>query len=91
MSDQPPPYSGVPNFDTAPLEMWVLYDKPKDMPGYFVLRRFLVTKDGEVLGSAKDSWCCRDAEPLRVKMRERGLHCMVRHPSDEPHIVETWL
>lgn len=75
-----------PNDD---LETWVLYDSPKDMPGYFVLRRFVVTK-GEVMGSPKAFWC-RDAEPLRAKMVDRGLVCLTRSPNDEPHIVETWI
>lgn len=82
--------SASPNRDDELLETWTLYDNPKDMPGYFVLRRFVVTKEGAVLASPEAYWC-RDAEPLRAEMRKRGLCCMGRSHSDEPPIVETWL
>lgn len=77
-------------------QVWVLFDSPKDMPGYFVLRRFIVTNDLEALGNPEalgspEAFWCRDAEPLRAKMRERGLTCIPRNPDDEPHIVETWI
>jgi hypothetical protein len=79
---------GTPLSENA-FEVWTLYDNPKEMPGYFVLR-LLVMDKGEVLGSPEAFWC-KDPEPLRAKMRARGLVCMTRSPKDEPHIVETWI
>jgi len=71
------------------LNIWTMYDSPSDKPGYFVLRRHVVIK-GEH-GPTLEAYWCKDIEPLREKMLERGLHCIPRLPEDEPHIVEIWL
>ena len=71
------------------LEAWTLYDSPVDARGYFVMRRWVI-KRGKAVASPEAYWC-KEAEPLRNKMRKRGLTRMDRHPDDEPHIVETWI
>ena len=74
---------------TNELSAWTLYDSPADAPGYFVLRRWVVDSNGE--RATPQAFLCKDAQPLRDKMRERGLTCVPRHPEDEPQIVEVWL
>ncbi len=67
------------------LNMFVVYDHPKDYPAHFVVRRFEYdrpTDDVQLFASLHD---------LRLMMMYRGLSCLTRNPEDDPVIVETWL
>lgn len=70
------------------LVQFVVYEKPLDYPGKFVLRKWEVQANKlipvpEVV--TEDS-----IEKLR-KHIPRGMIRMERHPQDEPQIVEIWL
>jgi len=71
------------------LEIWTIFDHPKDFPDYFVARLTNVTSAGPevtemVLHSA-------DLEELRGIMMRQGLTRIPRFKDDSPQIVEVWL
>ena len=73
--------------DDKLLEMWVVYDHPKDYPDDYVARMHVVPGPRATAVALK----CRDLENLRGFLRERGKVCIARSPQDDPCIVETWL
>src|SRR5689334_21869350 len=74
------PLSETKAQDTAPqgtpLEMWTVYERPADYPGYFVARKFVVNKDGAFVTS--DALFAQTLEALRAKLPPH-LFCMPRH------------
>jgi len=70
------------------LEMWTVYDHPRDMPDCFVARLFLVKAGAmEVTGIFR-------AAPTLDEVRAMlplGLYRLPRSENDEPQIVEVWL
>jgi hypothetical protein len=66
------------------LSLWTIYDHPSDHPSAWVARRF-------DLDAPTDDVLVGDVEVLRHYFQEQGLVCMMRDPSDDPVIVETWL
>jgi hypothetical protein len=70
------------------LSMWTVYDKPKDHPDGYIVRRFDCNADGPI---ATDDAYSGELELIRNALWEAGLIRMQRHPDDQPQIVETWL
>jgi hypothetical protein len=70
------------------LSMWTIYDRPKDHPDGYVVRRFACTALGPV--ASNDAYT-GELELIRDTLWRAGLVKMDRHPDDEPQIVETWL
>jgi len=75
------------------LEMFTVYQNTSDFPGWFVVRRSVVTAEGAtmdpepfMLGRSLND--CRGAI---MDARPQGLVCMHRAEGDDPVIVETWL
>ena len=74
------------------LEIWTVYERPKDFPGKFVCRLFRIypghtSRDGPTdIGFVEDT-----LEAVRERMRGRGLTMLPRDPSDDPVIVECWI
>jgi hypothetical protein len=66
------------------LPVWVIYDHPRDFPGAFVARLFIVDK-----ATAK-TLKAPTLEGLRALL-PAGLTRLERNPQDDPVIVETWL
>ncbi len=71
---------------TSQLEMYVIYERPRDYPDEFVCRRFVIKHEplaGELVGrgTLED---CRASLPC-------GLVRLNRDPRDEPQIVESWI
>jgi hypothetical protein len=64
---------------------YVIYDHPKDLPEYFVVREWTGETPGKVFAIT------RQLEPIQQFLLRRGLIRFVRHPDDDPVIVETWL
>jgi hypothetical protein len=71
------------------LSIWTLYDHPLDAPQFFVLRRW--ETDARGARASPELYACEAVEPLREKMRERGLVCLPRQPEDDPKIIESWI
>jgi len=67
------------------LNIWTVYERPKDLGVAFAARRFEMDKPtGEVI--VADS-----LDLIRKALAEKGLVQLGRHPTDDPVIVETWL
>ena len=65
--------------------LWVVYDHPKDLPHWYVARRW------ETEQPTEEKLLSNDLDHLRTRLRARGLVCLTRNPADDPCIVETWL
>ncbi len=81
--------TGIPKLEDAILQLWTIYNRPKDYPNHYVARLTLI-------GPAGPSHMPRllistDLDAIRIQMMQLGLACINRHPDDEPHIVEVWL
>jgi hypothetical protein len=75
----------------TPLVMWTVYKHPKDYPGEYVARKFVITED--FYGPSNESISSRSLRDVRNVLRSLypGLIQLKRPPDDEPHIVEVWL
>jgi hypothetical protein len=69
---------------TGPLEMFVVYDHPRDFPGHFVVRRWLGGRPTADFAIADTLEAARAEVPI-------GLHRLPREPDDDRVIVETWV
>lgn len=71
-----------------PLFMWVVYDKPKDFPTKFVLRKWAITN---VSTPTDDVKTADSLEEVRKFLpRGQGVR-LAPSPGDDPCIVETWV
>lgn len=70
------------------LYLWTIFEDPYDAPGLYVVRRFEVTMRGALV--AHEARQAATLEEARGHV-PTGLVRQPRHPSDAPHIVETWL
>lgn len=75
----------------TPLVMWRVYKHPKDYPGEYVARKFLITED--FYGPTYESINSRSLRDVRNVLRSlyRGLIQLKHLPDDGPDIVEVWL
>jgi len=73
----------------AALEIWTIYDHPKDYPDRFVARRHDVDGAGPV--ATDHVITAPDLATLRKAMIVLGLTCLTRQEEDDPVIVETWM
>ena len=71
--------------------MWEGVQAPKDYPGEYVARKFVITED--VYRSSNESISSRSLTDVRNVLRSLypGLIQLKRPPDDEPHVVEVWL
>lgn len=72
------------------LEMWVVYDHPKDHPNHFIARRWDV-KQGGGLTITRDVIITSDLNSLRIELLAKGKSRMERRLDDDPVIKEIWL
>lgn len=70
------------------LPMWVVMFSPSDIPNKFVARKHIVGF-GEA-PATQELYTADTLEELR-DLLPPGLVKMVRHPSDDPVILEVWL
>ena len=75
----------------APLVMWRVYKDPKEHPGEYVARKFVITED--FYGPTYELISSRSLRDVRNVLRSlyRGLIQLKRLPDDGPDIVEVWL
>ena len=70
------------------LSMYVVYNRPKDFPNNFVVRRWIIhpgqVEGGELIGVADDLSKARRLLP-------EGLHNLGRYIQDDPCIEEVWI
>ena len=84
-----PPASQVK--PVTPLIMWRVYKHPKDHPGEYVARKFVIKEDS--YGPSNESISSRSLRDVRNLLRNLygGLIQLKRPSDDEPNIVEVWL
>jgi hypothetical protein len=70
------------------LNLWTIYDHPKDFPHSFVARRFAVDSNG---ARPTEDFVQGELSILRESFRYCGLTCLTRDEKDEPQIIESWL
>jgi len=66
------------------IALWVVYDSPIDIPGWFVARKWLNETPTPELIQGKT------LDELRSRL-PKGLIRLERDSSDDPKIVETWI
>lgn len=70
------------------MELWSVYDRPKDHPRHCAVRKVLVEDDGlqpddvQLFGSVIEA---------RSALARRGLIRVPRAEQDEPALIETWV
>ena len=77
---------------TGHLDLWTVYDHPKDYPDVFIARRSEIrssTGGGAVMTG--DIVTAHTLQEVRLNLRNRGLVCLARQPEDDAVIVEIWL
>jgi hypothetical protein len=67
------------------LFLYTVYKNPKDYPSKFVVRRFSLEKP-----DPKPMIVC-DSYEAAIAVIPIGCIRTLRHPEDEPQILETWL
>jgi hypothetical protein len=70
------------------LHQWVVYENPRDYPGKFVVRRWLIGPGTITPVAAVEVTDTLDEARAAVP---DGLFCTPRMPDDDPCIVEVWL
>jgi hypothetical protein len=68
----------------GPLELFVIYERPKDYPAHFVVRRWFGMEPTEDFAIADTLEAARKELP-------RGLYRIPRQPGEDPVIAETWV
>ncbi|MGZ6144015.1 MAG: hypothetical protein ACXWLM_11805 [Myxococcales bacterium] len=70
------------------MELWTVYDRPKDHPRHCAVRKILVEEEG----LQPDDWhLFTSVQEARSALARRGLICVPRAEQDEPALVETWV
>lgn len=70
------------------LSMYVVYERPRDYPTSYVVRRHAITPQGHY--ATPDHTIHATLEEARAAVPQWMVR-MVRHPNDEPQIVECWV
>jgi hypothetical protein len=71
------------------MEMFVVYERPRDYPDRFVLRRWSI--GGNKMEADRDWFYLGDTlKEVREKVPPHCV-CIRRHTNDEPQIVEVWI
>ena len=68
----------------GPLEMFVIYDHPKDYPGHFIVHRWMGGKPTQDFAIADSLEAARAEVPA-------GMYRLPHHPGEDDVIAETWL
>lgn len=72
------------------LPMYAIYKNPRDYPGKFVTRRWVVLPGGEVRADSDPRTVANNIAGARAAV-PRGSILLNRHPLDDACIVEVWL
>ncbi|TMA26143.1 MAG: hypothetical protein E6J78_15110 [Deltaproteobacteria bacterium] len=70
------------------MELWTVYDRPRDFPQHCAVRKVLVEEDGL---EPADWHLFRSLQEARAALARRGLIPVPRGVRDDPALVETWL
>lgn len=67
------------------LELWVIYDHPRDFPSCYVARLWLDEQPTVIMLVASQ------LDLLRRYLEQRGKYRMPRAEQDDPSILEVWI
>lgn len=67
------------------IDVWVIYDHPKDFPNEFVARKYDLDLPTDTLIQAPT------LSHLQETFIKMGLTKIPRHPNDDPCITESWI
>lgn len=73
---------------------YVIYDRPKEFPRNFVIRRFGIFKDREDPLIDREFFVIAPSLELArwwIRRTFPDLICLPRAPSDDSHVVESWI
>mgnify|MGYP001590155104 CR=1 FL=1 len=76
-----------PPRDPDVLDMFTVYENPRDAPGLFVVRRHVIGPGGP---QPAEGFAFSTLTAARAAIPP-GCFCLGRQPTDEPQIVETWV
>ena len=74
--------------DDVIIEVLVIFDHPIDYPNHFVIRPQFAHKDGSI--SFGNAVLAESLDAARSMIPADKVQ-LLRHPNDDPKIVETWL
>jgi hypothetical protein len=86
------PYAGVHPFPeprVPELELWCVYDHPKDEPEHFIARKWLMVR-GQMIPT-RETITHQNLDALRGFLQHTGLSRFERMAADDASILETWL
>jgi hypothetical protein len=72
------------------MELFVIYDHPKDFPRHWVVRRWRVTGRGSLEAQLRPTALTETLTKARRHIPE-GLIRIQRHPQDDPAIAEVYV
>jgi hypothetical protein len=70
------------------VELWTVYDRPRDFPAHCAVRKVLVEEEGL---EPADWHLFRSLNEARAALARRGLIAVPRDVRDDPALVETWV
>jgi len=70
------------------MDIWTIYENPKDYPGKFVARKYRV-EDG-IVNHTEHTYVSDSLYSIR-KLIPDNLYRLHREPNDDPVIVESWI
>lgn len=71
------------------LDMWVVYDHPKDFTWGYVARRWEIRAGQNV--PTNETIASTMLGEVRARLQQKGLTKLDRNELDDPCILETWL
>lgn len=71
------------------MTQWVIYDHPLDYPDHYVVRRWKVLENGELVPD-QDCFLAKTLEDAR-SLVPRGFWWFGRCTNDDPAILEVWI
>lgn len=74
----------------TPLDMFTIYDRPRDLPHGYVVRRWWITATGDVVPDPSAITNLPTLEDARRHI-PTGYVRTARRPDDDLCIVETWV
>lgn len=83
------PENFAPRAPRSQLSLWTVYNRPKEFPGHFVARKFMIAPDGAY--PTEETFKAKELADVRREMEKLGLFRMHRSPGDDDKIVETWI
>jgi hypothetical protein len=73
------------------LDVWTIYDHPRDLPGHFVVRRKRVLPGVADPVTDPKAYGFNELNSARLWLEQKGLTCIGRYDEDDPVIVESWI